>query len=181
MRQEELDTILIHLKILSRLKANERIASHDGMVSLDPSRIAQPMMRWLRGETRDKNLNMIHTLIENGIHATRLLEAQRGDATTHATRERLGMDVKRLATSLTNAQKGLANLKATYNADATVQARLDIYIEKIGTCLQENCLSAQESAHPTIPIAWGASGGTTGQDEDVAEVETIETISSDVL
>jgi len=141
------DQALVNLKILANLKAGQKLVVSENVFKVDPPVWGQGVYRWWGGEGRDLTIKHINTVIEDVfkiIDKVFALEmkSQQTPANNnyyYKVEEKLANYFKpensnilqTFSNEMTNAIKGLDNLKATYKTDVTVQSKLNVVIEKM--------------------------------------------------
>ena len=86
----------------------------------------QAIRRWWAGETRERNLEDVRTLIDTAFHDLDLLRGKDEESSTSNT-----VYVLRLETELRGAMQGLENLQSTYEDDSVAHARIDVLRDRI--------------------------------------------------
>ena len=136
-----MDTLLVNLKVLSKIECGDRIMTSKKHLELDKSKgWVSTFLRWFKEESREKTIKEIHNNLENAftciINLTMLKSQDKLDS-----REIHSLSI--LLTELESANKGLIKLKKTYSQDATIEAKLDVEIQQIikyvndGKCILE--------------------------------------------
>jgi len=127
------DNLLTSLKIVSRIRQHERISTTGNIVRIDGQQsLNQSVRRWWAGETRERNLEDVRTLIDTAFHDLDLLRGK--DEETNSNR----VYVLRLETELRGAMQGLQNLQSTYEDDSVAHARIDVLRDRIKTQLGDD-------------------------------------------
>ena len=89
-------------------------------------------MRWFNGESRDRNIETISTIIANAF--TQLELRSTNEKQSAADR----VFIVRLRDELHNTLRGLANLQTTYERDSVAFSRIEVLRDRIQSQLDEN-------------------------------------------
>jgi len=140
------DTLLINLKILSKIQKNGRIArSYDGMISLETDykllgTVVQPLKRFFTNDSRKQAVFEINSIINECIDTFySILNSKHLCKNMSHTDEysKRCENIEMLRYELENARVGIENLKFTYQNDPNVSSQLDIVLLKISTTLKD--------------------------------------------
>ena len=109
------DSMIVNLKILANVKMGQKLTCTDGrMLSFDENNsdgYVQPWMRWWRGNSRRKTLDVVWRSVRIAIAGIRSERAPQQNV--HDIRE-----------SLTASLDGLRNLRSTYTDDDAVKIEI---------------------------------------------------------
>jgi hypothetical protein len=116
---------LLNLKIISKIPKNGKIAKSESGIIIEYNTIPflTSLKRYYYGDSRNKAINDINCIINNGIEIIEQLK------TRHDT-----INQTKITCLLFHIEKciiGLNNLKITYINDITMSSKLDILITKI--------------------------------------------------
>lgn len=113
----ELENMLINLKVLKSLNTNVRLDTTEDLFKVHSTANWVPswVKRWWASQSRLTDITRIQTLYQ---------DAQRHVANEHPQAERI-------KTYLISSQKGLKNLKTTYRNDPTIAALIEVIIDSI--------------------------------------------------
>ena len=114
----ELNGILLRLKVLSMLRQHERVSTVGNKIIVDKPSLLQGIRRWIRGEDRDLNIEVIDQLIRRSIIYMQ--------STTDSFNQ------GRVRCELNRAKNGLVNLQTTYEHDSLAVARIGIITLRFG-------------------------------------------------
>jgi hypothetical protein len=135
------DTLLINLKILSKIQKNGRISrSYDGIISLESDTVYQPLKRFLSSDSRRQAVFEINSIISECINTfTNILNSKYMNKHFSQSDEyaKNCEELSLLLTELELAKNGVENLKFTYQTDPNVASQLDIITLKINTTLRD--------------------------------------------
>ena len=130
MEEAELsiDNIILNLKMLSQIKQNDKLYTEDRMFKIDTPNITQGVLRWFNDFSREKTMDDIDILVK---HTEFYIESVFENSSKSIEDNRMCQNI---LVEITNALKGIQNLKLTYKNDTFVQSRLDISREKFNVC-----------------------------------------------
>lgn len=123
MENQELSMILLNLKVVSMLRPYERLSTVRNKIIVDKPSLFQGFKRWLRGEDRVFNMDVLDQLIRKSI--------------IYLLGSSLPQTQKRLMDALVRAKLGLVHLKTTYERDSFAIAQIEVLldlIENTGSC-----------------------------------------------
>ena len=72
MSFDKLDNVLINLKVLSKVESCGRIQASQECIILDKKTPQQPILRWIRGDTRVDCIKKIKDIIECAVKHAKL-------------------------------------------------------------------------------------------------------------
>lgn len=127
---KDIDSILLDLKIISQIKENDKLVTSKDLLEIDNSYF-QSIKRYWNNDNRFSSIEYIKDTVNRTLDFT--------DTTlnnTNITENNIFMEnnshiLQRFLVEMTNAIKGLDNLKLTYNTDITITSAIDIYKEKL--------------------------------------------------
>ena len=112
MSDQEIDQIIVNLKVLASLEENKKLLTKQRLLNVEtPNYIPEFIRRTLRGDNRDSAVKKIDEIISRTIN--------------------LLNDHLELNEYLLNARNGLIKLKITYDDCTQTKARIDTLIDKI--------------------------------------------------
>merc|ERR1711907_457949 len=103
--KKDIDTILLNLKIISQIKENDKLITSNSMLEIDTTYF-QFAKRWFNNDGRHTTIEYIKSIVDSTLLQRFLLE-------------------------MTNACKGLDNLKITYANDISIVSAIEISKEKL--------------------------------------------------
>jgi len=139
MQAEE---ILLNLKIISQIKENEKLSTNMEQLSIDQS-MCQFLTRAYYGNSRDTTLKMIDNVVTNALELTDKTLNQGLNNSDNVKKEKNILNeepshlLHRFLLQMSNAIKGLENLKVTYKDDVSVQSKLDLINEKMAMRIEK--------------------------------------------
>ena len=126
------DDIVTSLTVLSRVKANDKLNTREGYLTIETDTYVAYLKRIVSGDGRSRTLATLQTLFEEAFEMLRLQVSTDPKSAT----------VQTLIDALRQSKDGLLNLKKTYTDDIGVQSRLDV----IGTNIDQHIESASSSS-----------------------------------
>ena len=144
-----LESILIDLKIISKIEENDKISSNtvESNIIIENNDIFQSIRRYINSESRSKSIEMIENILEksfeyakNCMNSTFInLYSIKQNPTKHEIEQhfREYTKLKNLSIEISNSKKGLENLKKTYKDDITIISQIEVLIHKIDTNISE--------------------------------------------
>lgn len=138
INNNDIDNILLNLKIISQIKENEKITLVNNTIEID-NRFFQSVYRWFAGDNRTITLNKIKEVIENSYNIIDCIilneSANNNQHKNICNNNILSKNNSQLlndfSLNLSNTIKGLENLKTTYKYDITINSELEIIIDNI--------------------------------------------------
>jgi len=127
---KDIDSILLDLKIISQIKENDKLVTSKELLEIDNSYF-QSIKRYWNNDNRISSIEYIKNTVNRTLEFT---DTTLND--THTENKNIFIEnnshiLQRILVEMTNAIKGLDNLKLTYNTDITVISAIDIYKEKL--------------------------------------------------
>ena len=142
-----LENILTNLKILSNIKPSDKLTNNGDLLIIDQPDYTQFIKRWWYNDSRTNTLDSIETLIDktfvaiDKIYNSEILNTTDINIHNNYYYKRTipenyfktdnSQQLQILSNELSNAVKGLQNLKLTYNGDISICSKIDIIIDKI--------------------------------------------------
>ena len=131
------DLVLTNLKILSNIKADDKVTIINNNISIDSPYISQSIFRWLNGDSRNNTLKNIDVIISNtfriidSIYDNEISKKDPKESKESYFENSNSQKLQTFSTELKNSIAGLHNLKITYKTDISICSKIDIHIEKI--------------------------------------------------
>ena len=142
-----IENILTNLKILANIKPSDKLTNNGNLLIIDQSEYTQFIKRWWNNDSRTNTLDSIETLIDttfvtiDKIYNSEIQNTVDINVDNNYYYKRTmpenyfktdnSQQLQILSNELSNAIKGLQNLKLTYNADISICSKIDIIIDKI--------------------------------------------------
>jgi len=138
----KLSSSLTNLKILSKLKSNNKLSFSDNKFSIDEWNYSQPLRRWWTQESRNNTLTHLETFIGglfsiiDSIYSRELNEEDVDEyypdsRSVNIFKKENSKILLQFVTEIGHATTGLNNLKRTYKNDTAIVSSLEIIIEKL--------------------------------------------------
>lgn len=135
------DTLLINLKIISKIPKNGRICrSYDGVISLEQDNVLQSIRRFLTKDSRKQALFEINSIINECICTVNNILNSKYISSMNTDNEMFIKHCEYLdivVTEMENAKGGLQNLKFTYTSDHNIASQLDIALLKMSNTIKD--------------------------------------------
>lgn len=128
------DNILLNLKIISQIKEYEKLNTYNDELSIDQTYF-QLFTRKYYNNNRVNSITMIEDIVEETLNITdkTLNIDSNNKSKSNILDEEPSQLLHRYVLEMTNAIKGLDNLKKTYKDDVFILSKLDLLIEKLNT------------------------------------------------
>lgn len=140
----KLSNALTNLKILSKLKSNNKLNFVDNKFSIDEWTYSQPLRRWWTQESRNNTLAHLENFISelftviDSIYSREVNEENELDEEYYPDTQSVSIFKKanskillQFVSEIGHATTGLNNLKRTYKNDTAVVSSLEIIIERL--------------------------------------------------
>lgn len=134
--KKQIEDNLLNLKIISKIKENDKLSSQEKIIKIDPPSILQGVYRWINSEGRSITLEKLTEIINNSMEITEGLLKRENDLKETEyldLQENNSQIFQTFIIELTNTLLGLENLKKTYYNDINIMSQLDILLKKITT------------------------------------------------
>lgn len=127
-----MDNLLRNLQILGKVPKYGRIKrSLNGVIALEDNVFYTGAKRYLNAEGRLQTLHDIKTIVADSEDKVTAIVNSRFFNTQCLEGDELWKDLNALQTLICCAMGGIENLKATYAADLTVEAELEVVLMKL--------------------------------------------------
>ena len=127
-----MDILLRNLQILGKVPKYGRIKrSLNGVIALEDNTFYTGAKRYVNSEGRLQTLHDIKTIVADAEDKVTAIVNSRFFNTPSLEGDELWKDLNALRTLITCAMGGIENLKATYAADLTVEAELEVVLMKL--------------------------------------------------
>lgn len=137
MENQELSMILLNLKVVSMLRPYERLSTVRNKIIVDKPSFLQGIKRWLRGEDRMFNMDVLDQLIRKSI--------------IYLIGSSVPQTQKRLLDALLAAKSGLVHLKTTYEQDSFAIAQIEVLLDLIkNTQAHEHGETSTQNTSPVL-------------------------------
>ena len=132
--KEEIETNILNLKILSKIKEHDKLCTNDKIIKIDSPSIFQGMTRWINSEGRGVTLERLKEIIDDTLDITeKLLDSEKikKDYNSKDLEENNSQIFQKFIIEMTNCLLGLENLKKTYGEDILIASQIDLLLKKI--------------------------------------------------
>ena len=132
--KEEIETNILNLKILSKIKEHDKLSTNDKIIKIDSPSIFQGMTRWINSEGRGVTLERLKEIIDDTLDITeKLLDSEKikKDYNSRDLEENNSQIFQKFIIEMTNCLLGLENLKKTYGEDILIASQIDLLLKKI--------------------------------------------------
>ena len=135
-----LESHIINLKIISKIPADTRVSVADGTVVKDQESALQPIIRFIKGDSRHRTVDVIKNIINSTIDsADNMCDSvylQVGDTKEASTHEynrfkQIYEDLRSISFALNESTRGIKNISNTYKSDDIVVSNMDRLLERI--------------------------------------------------
>ena len=134
--KKRIEDNLLNLKIISKIKENDKLSSQEKIIKIDPPSILQGVYRWMKAEGRCITLEKLTDIVNDSMEITEGLLKREKDLKENEyldLQENNSQIFQTFIIELTNTLLGLENLKKTYCDDINIMSQLDILLKKITT------------------------------------------------
>ena len=132
------DTILVNLKIISKINANDKLKVSNNSTSIEKDGLMSWLSRWYNGDSREKTITFIKTVVTDAINITNdIMNSTYINKKMKRTVYEENEFTKSLNTlflvknEMENCKSGILNLKKTYEMDIQIISQLEVIISKI--------------------------------------------------
>tara|TARA_Y100000590_G_C15406340_1_gene895840 strand:- start:112 stop:582 length:471 start_codon:yes stop_codon:yes gene_type:complete len=134
--KKRIEDNLLNLKIISKIKENDKLSSQEKIIKIDPPSMLQGVYRWMNAEGRCITLEKLTDIVNASMEITEGLLKREKDLKENEylnLQENNSQIFQTFIIELTNTLLGLENLKKTYCDDINIMSQLDILLKKITT------------------------------------------------
>lgn len=134
--KKRIEDNLLNLKIISKIKENDKLSSQEKIIKIDPPSILQGVYRWMNAEGRCITIEKLTDIVNDSMDITEGLLKREKDLKENEyldLQENNSQIFQTFIIELTNTLLGLENLKKTYCDDINIMSQLDILLKKITT------------------------------------------------
>jgi hypothetical protein len=132
------DNILVNLKIISKIAPNNKLKLLNNTTTIEKEGIATWLLRWYNGDSREKTVNFIKTVVSDSINMTNDIMNStyinnKGRRTTYEETEftKLLSTLSLIKVEMSNSKVGIINLQKTYELDIQIISQLEVVMNKI--------------------------------------------------
>jgi hypothetical protein len=120
METMEVKDIILNLKLISKIKQNEKMSVVDKVLKVD-TRFLQPIFRWYTSDNRTDTIAFIERVVNSALEYS--IDENRSSVYSY--------EEDAIQKELTTALQGLDHLSATYKLDNLIVSKIDILKDKI--------------------------------------------------
>ena len=133
--QKFIDENILNLKIISKIKPNDKLLANNNLLEIDSPHILQSVNRWYNNESRSITIEKLKIILEGTFKITKiLLENEKQNKDDDKSLEENNSQIfQTLILEMRNSLVGLENLKKTYSEDILISSQLDLLINKLNT------------------------------------------------
>ena len=124
MDTDNIELILINLKMISKINPGDKLYLNDGLIKIDIPTITQSIYRWMNDYSRIQTMEDIDNIANTTIL---FVDDIINKASITDQDNRICQNI---LSEISNAIMGLQHLKSTYHDDTFIQSKLDIINEK---------------------------------------------------
>jgi len=113
------DDTIVALRVIGMIREGQKVSVHDGVLIIEQGQtrtIINSIKRWIHGDNRNKTINYIKNIVNNGIL--------------------LINDEPRVTAAFQESLAGISALKVTYAEDAVIVANLNVLYDKIKSVIK---------------------------------------------
>jgi hypothetical protein len=135
-----LESHIINLKIISKIPAETRVSVADGSVVKDQESAFQPIIRFIKGDSRNRTVEVIKNIINSTIDSAdnmcdsvylQIDDTKRVNAYEYNRFKQIYEDLRSIASALNESTRGIKNISNTYKNDDIVVSNMDRILERI--------------------------------------------------
>lgn len=159
------DNILVNLKIISKIAPNNKLKLLNNTTTIEKEGIATWLLRWYNGDSREKTVNFIKTVVGDSINMTNDIMNStyinnKGRKTAYEETEftKLLSTLSLIKVEMSNSKTGIINLQKTYELDIQIISQLEVVMNKIDGHLGiidrklREIQTLESLSHPSSPI-----------------------------
>nr|QDY51976.1 hypothetical protein 2_48 [Mimiviridae sp. ChoanoV1] len=133
--QKKIDQNILNLKILSKIKENDKLLTNNELLEIDSPHIFQSINRWYNNENRNITIEKLNSILEDTFLITEnLLNENKEEKNLEETNTQI---FQNLILEMKNSLVGLENLKKTYSTDILISSQIDLLIGKLSTRIEK--------------------------------------------
>ena len=144
MGEETINRVLHDLKVVSRIRENDKLFTDGGFLNLDHGGLSSSIYRWLQNENRIKGLSSINNIItdafaiaENGFRKIESKDINTEGRSNHLRMLKGYHLISKVRCAVSDSLIGLKHLRATYYKDTSMAAKVDVLEQRILQGLRE--------------------------------------------
>ena len=135
-----LESHLINLKIISKVPAETKVSVADGTVVKDCETALQPVIRFIKGDSRRRTVEVITNIINSTIDSAENMcesvylkvgDTKEANAYEYGRFKQIYEDLRSISFALNESTRGIRNISNTYKTDDIVVSNMDRLLERI--------------------------------------------------
>lgn len=134
--ESKINNNILNLKIISSLNKDDKLSINNEEISIESNDFSQAIRRWWNSQSRTQSLDQIENVINDSFNITDVIFEE--ESTNYEVKdenesfkEENSSVLQRYLIELKGVNRGLDNLKLTYNDDVTIISRINILQERI--------------------------------------------------
>ena len=132
MSEETISRVLHDLKVVAKIRANDKVITDGGVLNLDHGGILSPVYRWANSENRTKGVASITNIIsdafaisENGFR--KIASSELKDSKNPELEKLKAFHlVTKIRCAVADSLQGLKHMRSTYYKDTSITAKIDV-------------------------------------------------------
>lgn len=134
--ENKINNNILNLKIISSLNKDDKLAINNDEIFIESNDFSQAIRRWWNSQSRSQSLDQIENVINDSFNITDVIFEEESNnlevrEENESFREENSSVLQRYLIELKGVNRGLDNLKLTYNDDVTIISRINILQERI--------------------------------------------------
>ena len=136
--QKFIDTNILNLKIISKIKENDKLLANKELLEIDSPNLFQSVNRWYNNENRNITIDKLNEILEGTFKITdNLLKNTQKNKNKNSLEENSSQIFQNLILEMRNSLVGLENLKKTYSNDILISSQLDLLNNKLNSRIEK--------------------------------------------
>tara|TARA_Y200000002_G_C22589983_1_gene624774 strand:- start:32 stop:565 length:534 start_codon:yes stop_codon:yes gene_type:complete len=139
LEQKFIDENILNLKIISKIKENDKLLTNKNLLEIDSPHIFQSINRWYNNESRTITIEKLNEILEGTFKITKILleDEKKQNKISRTLEENNSQIFQTFILEMKNSLVGLENLKKTYSNDILISSQLDLLINKLNTKIEK--------------------------------------------
>ena len=134
----ELNNLILDLKIISKIKPNNKLLINNGKLLIDETYFFNGIMRYYKNQNRENTIEYIQNLNKNLEDEINKIILNK-DVEDNILRDNPSNILVNLSHDLTQAVNGLKNLILTYNSDNFLVSKIEMIIYNFELKIRKIC------------------------------------------
>lgn len=139
IEQKFIDENILNLKIISKIKENDKLLTNNNLLSIDSPHLFQSVNRWYNNESRNITIDKLNDILDGTFAITKILldQEKKSNISKDSLEEDNSQIFQTFILEMKNSLVGLENLKKTYSEDILISSQLDLLINKLNTKIEK--------------------------------------------